>query len=109
VRDIHIHDYFQYIDTNEENNKLRSVKPNKNNLLYTAHYCLDALVLSLALNRKVEEPFHHLFVRSGEIIVSGGGVKLHVGQGHSCFVPEGCSYTVESLRGETRALVAYTR
>ena len=96
IREIHIDDYFKYIDTDEKRNTL-IIEKNKGGVLFdTAHYSLTLLSLSKNTVLECSTSFHHLFVNEGEIVVGDkSGNTVTVGQGHSCFIPKGTSYEIK--------------
>ncbi len=89
IRPIHINDYFQFLDTSESANILDNAKrlPHGNNLLSTPVYKLDLLTVNKKVTESTGHSFVHLFVRDGDVDVSVGDTILHVGKGHSCFIP----------------------
>jgi len=95
IREIHIDDYFKYIDRDENKNTL-SIKDGKGECLFdTPFYTLK--LLSLTQNKDMEstESFHHLFVKTGKISVRDvRDNEIIVGQGHSCFIPKGVQYKI---------------
>jgi mannose-6-phosphate isomerase class I len=95
IRSIHIDDYFRHIDTNPTRNAL-SLKPGQDGVLFDSeHYKLKKISYTNRSEAVADGSFHHLFVKQGNITVSAGGVTVTVGEGHSCFLPEGARYTVE--------------
>lgn len=98
IRSIHIDDYFRHIDTSPERNTL-SLKPGQEGLLFDSeHYKLKKISYTKPSQEVADGSFHHLFVKQGKVTVSAGGVTVTVGEGHSCFVPEGAAYVVEPLQ-----------
>ncbi|MCA9371831.1 hypothetical protein KC726_02940 [Candidatus Woesebacteria bacterium] len=101
IREIHIDDYFKYIDTRPQNNNVTNLKPTPQGetLLATPYYNLDLLDIQQTRTINVHDSFHHMYVRDGVVeITSYSGVKIRVSRGHSCFIPY-CvgSYTVQPV------------
>lgn len=90
IREIHIDDYFKYIERGEESNDPKNMKRVRNgeSLLKTPFYSLDILELSEPRTDKPNGSFSHLFVKEGEVNITAGGVTVHVAAGHSVFIPE---------------------
>lgn len=95
IREIHIDDYFKYIDTDEIRNTL-IIEKNKDGVLFdTNYYSLTLLSLSQNTMMQSVTSFHHLFVKEGEIEVEDTlRNRVTVGQGHSCFIPKDVSYEI---------------
>lgn len=102
IREIHIDDYFKYIDIDEKRNTL-VVEKNESGVLFDTNYYSLSL-LSLQDKKKLESTssFHHLFVQEGKITVGDAfGNVVVVGQGHSCFIPKGLVYEIDpSIKSE---------
>lgn len=109
IREIHIDDYFKYVDLDEKRNIL-TVEKNENGVLFdTPHYSLTLLSVFGKKEMKCDSSFHHLFVQEGEIeVVDTEGNKVHVGEGHSCFIPKGLHYTINS-QTKSEVLLTFLR
>lgn len=96
IREIHVDDYFKYIDLDEKKNTL-NIEKNKGEVLFdTTHYSLSLLTLSQSRKMESETSFHHLFVKEGEITLDDtAGNSITIGQGHSGFIPKGISYEIK--------------
>lgn len=95
IRTIHIEDYFRHLDTDEKKNTL-TLSPGNDGILFNSpHYKLNKLSIQSKIEMGTEKSFHHVFVKSGRINVSGGGVTLTIGSGHSCFIPSGLICVVD--------------
>jgi len=95
IREIQIDDYFKYIDLDEKKNTLSMEKKEDGRLFDTPHYSLTSLKSVSDINMNSESSFHHIFVKDGSVDVVGiSGKPIHVGTGHSCFIPQGISYTI---------------
>lgn len=95
IREIHIGDYFKYIDLDEKRNTL-TVKENMDGVLFnTPYYSLSLFSFTKKSIMESSTSFHHLFVQEGEVVITDSlGNGLTVGQGHSCFVPQGITYEI---------------
>lgn len=110
IREIHVEDYFRYIDTNVKNNEIASMKRvrNGNNLLTTPYYALDIMELFGRESQEITHSFHHLFVKSGKVRVECGDGSVVVTKGHSCIVPgQAGTYTLSSLEPQSVVLKTY--
>ncbi len=89
IRQIHIDDYFQFIDASEASNDIEHAKRKHkgSRLLATPFYTLDLLTITGTMTEKISDSFVHLFVRDGDVDVVTGNNILHLAKGHSCFVP----------------------
>lgn len=95
IREIHIDDYFKYLDLDEKRNTLTIEKNTNGKLFDTPHYSLSLLSLSKTEKMQSSTSFHHLFVQTGNILVKDGANNtVTVGEGHSCFIPKGITYEV---------------
>jgi mannose-6-phosphate isomerase class I len=97
IREIHIDDYFKYVDLDEKRNTL-TVEKNKNGTLFdTDYYSLSLLTILETKKMESSTSFHHLFVQTGKITVQDTiGNTTTVGEGHSCFIPKGVTYEIKS-------------
>ncbi len=89
IREIHVHDYFEFMDTSEEMNDINNLKRVRtgNNLLHTPYYSLDIIEINKTQTESITDSFHHLYVQEGnaEIISENGSITIT--KGHSCFIP----------------------
>ncbi|HRN70479.1 MAG TPA: hypothetical protein PLS49_04805 [Candidatus Woesebacteria bacterium] len=97
IREIHVNDYFEFMDTSLEMNNINNLKRTRqgNNLLQTPYYSLDILELENKHSESLTDSFHHIYVQEGrvEIVASEGSIVLT--KGHSCFIPyETGTYTI---------------
>lgn len=90
VREIHIEDYFKYLDTDSDHNDLKKMTPIRkgNRLLTTKYYCLDILEIKKELIDKTNGSFSHLFVKNGKVKIDCEDGSVSLSKGHSCFIPE---------------------
>lgn len=98
IREIHIDDYFKYIERGVEANDPANLthKREGEHLLKTPYYSLDILELSEKRTVHPGETFNHLFVKEGDVKITAGGVTVHVTAGHSAFIPPHTrSYVIE--------------
>lgn len=91
IRNIHIDDYFTYIDTCESANSIdQNIHKSKNEiLLRNKYYYIDRLCIKGKKHEICQNSFVHLFVEKGEIQVITNTIKLTVSSGFSCFIPSG--------------------
>lgn len=110
IREIHIEDYFRYIDTDVTNNDLKSMKHERNgdNLLTTPYYALDIMEVSGRSSQEISHTFHHLFVKVGAVVIECADGAVTVGAGHSCIIPgEAATYTIISRAPQSILLKTY--
>lgn len=110
IREIHVEDYFRFIDTDTKSNDIASMKRERknDNLLTTPYYALDILELSGRVNLDINHSFHHLFVKSGTMVVECGEGTVTVREGHSCIIPRGAeTYTIVCRTPQTVILKTY--
>jgi mannose-6-phosphate isomerase class I len=90
VREINIDDYFNFLDTLPDHNRLENMLQKKvgENLLKTPYYSLDLLTIKNNRQEKTNDSFVHLFVREGEVEVIGPAGSVFLSAGHSCLIPE---------------------
>ena len=90
IREIHVNDYFQFLDTNTENNTIDNLRRTQNGerLLQTSHYSLDILEITDRKQDKTINSFHHFYVREGDVDIATAEAIVRVTQGHSCLVPQ---------------------
>jgi mannose-6-phosphate isomerase class I len=99
IREIHIDDYFKYIDTDPAHNDIEKLfqKQSGNRLLTTSNYCVDLLEVSTEISMMLGNSFDHLFVRDGSVYVSTSEGTIHLTQGHSCIIPYAAkNYSIKS-------------
>ena len=89
VRELHIDDYFAFLDANPDLNDINFLKKerNGNNLIKTPFYSLDIIDVSSSTVESTANSFVHLYVRDGEVDIEASEGKVHLGKGHSCFIP----------------------
>ncbi len=107
IREIHIEDYFRFIETGEKENDIRSLK--KNSLddpnLKTPYYQMDIQHYDKTQTEYLQDSYQHLYVRDGAIRISDDHKRLTIHRGHSCFIPFNTKkYTVEPLTGGATVL-----
>jgi mannose-6-phosphate isomerase class I len=97
IREIHIDDYFKYIDLDEKRNTL-SVDSKKDGVLFNnPFYNLTLLEISGKKIMETKNSFHHLFVQEGFVeVVDLHNNSVQVSAGHSCFIPQGITYTINA-------------
>jgi len=90
TREIHIDDYFKYLDTDEIHNDMDTNRQKRDGkrLLTTNIYCMEIIETDTEIEEINGKSFNHLFVRDGKVQISVGNTQISVGQGHSCFIPE---------------------
>jgi mannose-6-phosphate isomerase class I len=109
IREIHIDDYFQFLDSTPESNDFTNLKRqrNGNKLLQTPYYSLDILELTDTHKEVMNDSFHHLYVQEGDIVVSSTAGFVRLTTGHSCFIPANTSeYTIKD--NSTKSVVLKT-
>jgi len=100
IREIHIQDYFDNIDTDSVVNDPSHaiVQRNGENLLSTPYYCLDEIIVSEKKEVSIGQSFEHIYVQSGEVTIAGGEGGVVVSQGNSAFLPYSLSsYSITPL------------
>jgi mannose-6-phosphate isomerase class I len=121
LRDIHLDEYFEFIDRSPEANnpaqhmrQPKLLKQDENycyeKLLESSYYNLDRLNLLRAGATYVEklDQYKHLFVKVGRVNVAANGHEVTVGTGHSCFIPANAKEVqVTSLDAAAVVLVSY--
>ncbi|KKP87128.1 MAG: hypothetical protein UR89_C0006G0004 [Candidatus Roizmanbacteria bacterium GW2011_GWA2_35_8] len=110
IREIHIDDYFKYLDTNPDHNDIKKMTPikNGNRYLTTKHYRLDVLKVSGEIEDKTNKSFVHLFIRKGSVEVKTDEGQVKMTKGHSCFISEKTlNYKIKSLDGESIILKTF--
>lgn len=96
IREIQVEEYFHHLDTDEKRNTLKQGGENTDLLFDTDYYSLRKIALSKKTEQSADTSFHHLFVRNGTISVESALGGVIVSTGHSCFIPRGTSYTIDS-------------
>ncbi len=99
IREIHIDDYFTYMDATPESNDIQNLKRERNgdSLLKTPYYSMNIIECDYSVTCAMDDKFHHLFVREGEATITTSGGSVHITTGHSCFIPaEAKSYTIST-------------
>lgn len=110
IREIHIDDYFQFLDTSDTSNDIEQAKrrPTGVSLLKTSFYNLDLMTVAGNTKEFTNDSFVHLFVRDGDVDIITDNYSLHLGKGHSCFVPWVIhSYEIRSRTSESVLLKTY--
>ncbi|MBI1862579.1 hypothetical protein HYS00_00495 [Candidatus Microgenomates bacterium] len=110
IREIHVDDYFRYIDTRADHNDIKYLSRTRkdDNLLTTPYYSLDIIELSGRSPQEISHSFHHLFVKSGSVRVECGDGSVMVTAGHSCIVPgQAGTYTLTSRAPQSVILKTY--
>lgn len=110
IREIHIEDYFKYLDASLDHNDLEKMIPKQQDsrLLTTEFYCLNILILDKELIDNTNKSFSHLFVRDGKISVETDSGSVILGQGHSCFISEVVSqYKIRPIKKNTVVLKTF--
>ncbi len=108
-RSLQIKDYFEYIDrsaaANDPSNHISNKEQGR--IFTTPLYSLNRVVMNHE-NEKINEinksSFHHLFVQSGSIIVTGNhssSKPYQISQGFGIFIPACIEYTVQSVSKNT--------
>ena len=104
IREIHIEDYFKYIDSvNEDNdiNKMLLINKEKR-LISKKYYSLDKLEIEKEIIDNTNNSFVHLFVREGKVEIIAENGKVILSKGHSCFIPEFVkSYKIRALNNKS--------
>lgn len=108
VREIQIEEFFKHLDVNEQRNTLTKRKNNGSLLFDTPHYSLNRIEVSKKTTLSSTSSFHHVFVQSGAISVESGSGAVFVSEGHSCFIPKGITYTIDTS-GVSEILQTYLK
>lgn len=89
IREIHVDDYFEFMDTSPEMNDINNLKRerNGNNLLQTPYYSLDILELETVHTESTTDSFQHIYVQEGSVEITGKEGSVTLTKGHSSFVP----------------------
>lgn len=89
IREIHIDDYFQFLDTDPAHNDIANLRrvQQESNLLHTPYYSLDILDIHSIRPVMTGSSFNHLYVRDGDVEVQTRDGMVRLTRGHSCFVP----------------------
>ena len=110
LREIHIEDYFHFLDTNPQNNDISMLMRKKNgtSLVQTSYYSLDIIENFQDTTDLTNDSFAHLYVRSGSVDIQAGDILLNVTRGHSCFIPADVQkYTIHAKTIDAAVLKTY--
>jgi mannose-6-phosphate isomerase class I len=110
IREIHIDDYFKYLDTNPDHNDVEKMTPKRqgNSLIKTSDYSLDILEVEGEIKDETKGSYSHIFVRDGKVEVEAEEGKVTLTSGHSCFIPEDVlTYGIRSIGGPAVVLKGY--
>ncbi len=110
IREIHIDDYFQFLDTDPAHNNLANLRrtQHESTLLQTPYYSLDILVVHSIRPLTTGSSFNHLYVREGDIEVQTRDGMVRLTRGHSCFVPHHVgSYQIKTNTEQSVVLKTY--
>ena len=110
LREIHIEDYFHFLDTNPQNNDITMLMRKKQGttLLQTPYYSLDIFENFHDATDLTNDSFVHLYVRSGAVDIRSGDVLVIVTCGHSCLIPAGVQkYTIHAKTIDAAVLKTY--
>ena len=119
IRQLHIDDYFTYIDRSDEANNpenhtvhTKVVRQDTTSIVkqifLTPRYSMQEVALFERYNDSTGGTFHHLFVKSGDVQVITTDTTLTVSQGYSVFMPASTgSYSVKPLASDSVMLKTY--
>lgn len=110
IREIHIDDYFTFLDVSEEMNNINNLKRTRkeNNLLHTPYYALDVIEITNRQAVKIEDSFNHIYVQEGDIQIQTPNGSVRVTTGHSCFIPHSvASYDITTNVSKSIVLKTY--
>jgi len=110
IRELHIEDYFKYLDSSEENNDLSKMFPLKQGtrIITKKYYKLDLLEIDTNLEQNTDGSFVHLFVKNGKVTISAGEGEVILTKGHSCFISEIIkSYQIKTIDGKAELLKTF--
>lgn len=90
IREIHINDYFKYLDTDPKHNNIATstLRERNGHLLSTPYYCLNRLLVRKEFTDSTNNSFVHLFIVSGKASISSKDGSVIISKGYSCFIPE---------------------
>ena len=103
IRPLHIDDYFHHLDKNDQPNdpnthyskgeivKKTSTQTVKQ-IFTTKHYSLQELTFTKPISNQftlTSDSFHHLFVRSGAVVLQWNDLEWTITQGFGVFIPAG--------------------
>ncbi len=108
IREIQIEEFFKHLDISEQRNTFAERKNNNSLLFDTPHYSLNKIDVSKKTTLSSISSFHHLFVQNGAISVESEEGSVFVSQGHSCFIPKGIIYTIDTS-GVSEVLQTYMK
>ncbi|PID32077.1 hypothetical protein CR970_02465 [Candidatus Saccharibacteria bacterium] len=121
VRDVHLDEYFEFIDRSPETNDPQShlKAPERlaatdaytyDKLLDSPSFCLDKLSLSQSgatFTERVNR-YKHFYAQSGSFRIATQHGSVTVTTAHSCFLPAKAeTYTITSIADDTQILVSY--
>jgi len=112
VREIHVEDYFKYLDTRPETNNLSLAvqKRTGSSLLSTPYYSMDLISVSKETIMENSTSFAHLFVIDGAVEIETADHTVEVGKGHSCFIPYGVkTYSLTPLQQSATILKTFIK
>lgn len=110
IREIHIDDYFDALDTDPEHNDITKATfiQNGNQLLRTPIYNMDLLTITGTASDSCNDSFSHIFVESGAVEVSTIGGTVTAGTGHSVFVPHECGeYGITAISSPAKVIKTF--
>lgn len=110
IRELHIKDYFTFINSSPEQNTLSAVlrKSKAGHVIKTMDYCLDETSLVQEKKERTHSSFVHIFVRGGTIEVSAQDGSLELRCGQSCFIPfHTGAYAITPKGGTATVLKTY--
>ncbi len=110
VRELHINDYFEFLDTDPEHNNIENLRKTRkgNQLLRTPYYAVDIFEIDNSLHDSTGNSFVHLYVRDGDVDVIAEGGQVHMTTGHSCFLPYAVKdYEIRSKNGKSVVLKTF--
>lgn len=110
IREIHIDDYFEFLDRDAENNNIENLRKTRqgNQLLRTPYYAVDIFEIDDFINDSTQDSFVQLYVREGNIDVVTTDGTVHMTTGHSCFIPYAVGdYDIRSNHGKSVVLKTF--
>ncbi|OGK13914.1 hypothetical protein A3A93_06050 [Candidatus Roizmanbacteria bacterium RIFCSPLOWO2_01_FULL_38_12] len=110
LREIHIEDYFHFLDTNPQNNDISMLTRKKqgSSLVKTPYYTIDIFENFEDVDDQTNDSFVHLYVRDGGADIQSGNTLINVSKGHSCLIPAGVQkYKIHAKTMDTALLKTY--
>lgn len=121
LRPLQIDDYFTFVDRSKQANDPRThmreaqhITQNEmyshDRILETKYYSMDRIRFRAPAAEFAGsiDTFRHLFVKNGEVDVVSNTVSVHVGQGHSAFIPANCqTISIKVSVQNTEVLISY--